>query len=264
MQLGLFSWYGYKTPLQQRLERVRQAGFTSTMLWWGDNGLPDPQISKNLLAKVADLGLTIENIHVKYKDMNCLWSDDDHVRREYLSQHLEYIEFCAKHHLPMMVMHISQKNEIKNPNPHGIELIKKITEEAEALGVVIAIENTRRVNLVEALLDAIDNNNLGLCYDTSHGRLYEPSEFHLLNKYPHRLKCLHISDNDGLEDKHWNPYEGVIDWNRFIKCFPSQGQCKILALETSPKNPNESEADFLRTAYESASKLLEGMQKRTS
>jgi hypothetical protein len=34
---GLFSWYGFNTPLKERLKKIRDANFTATSLWWGDS-----------------------------------------------------------------------------------------------------------------------------------------------------------------------------------------------------------------------------------
>jgi sugar phosphate isomerase/epimerase len=264
MQLGLFSWYGFEAPLYSRLKRIKKAGFASTMLWWGDNESPDPQIDADLFRKAKELDLKIENIHVPYTDANRLWATDHNVHKSYLPRYLRYIDFSSKHGIPTIVMHISSGYLVEQPNGFGIDTLRRLSTYALRAGVSIAIENTRNVSLVVALLEGIDNKNLGLCYDTSHGWLYEGAEFYLLKKYPYRLKCLHISDNDGLEDRHWNINEGVIDWNAFAQSVPIGSECQTLSLEVYPRNGNVHEEDFLREAYTRACNLRDLLNNRTS
>ena len=38
-----------------------------------------------------------------------------------------------------------------------------------------------------------------------------------------RLMALHISDNDGSEERHWLPFEGVIDWPAFCSALKEAG-----------------------------------------
>ncbi len=263
IKLGIFSWYGYKAPLSQCLEHIKQAGFSSTMLWWGDDEL-DPQIDNELFKKAADMGVTVENIHVPFSDANWLWATEHDIHKAYLSRHMKYLDFSAKHGFPTIVMHISKGYQVVKPNKYGIDTMKRLTRYAQEVGVSIVIENTRRVGLIEAILEAIECKNLGLCYDTSHGGLYEDSEFYLLKKFPFRLKCVHISDNDGLEDRHWNINEGVVDWNSFINNFPKESECQTLSLEVYPKDASQAEANFLRDAYSRVSALRELIETRTS
>jgi sugar phosphate isomerase/epimerase len=262
MRLGLFSWYGYQAPLAQRLQRIKDAGFTSTALWWGDDQLPDPQIDADLMKKASDMGIAIENIHVPFADANRLWAADHDVHKAYLADYLHYLDFSAERGLPMIVMHVSNGNLVQQPNRFGIDTMTRLAKYALEVGVSIAIENTRRGGLIHALLDAIESTNLGLCYDTSHGRLYEDGEFSLLKSFPDRLKCLHISDNDGLEDRHWSIHEGVINGDAFVHALPKGGEYQTLSLEVYPKDENVTEVDFLRDTHARASELRELIESR--
>jgi sugar phosphate isomerase/epimerase len=262
MKLGIFSWYGFKAGISHRLERIRQAGFDSTMLWWGDEPEGEKPFSKSTIRKIVDLGLEVENVHVPFGNPNDLWSSDERVRSTHGNKNIRYIEECALCGYGMIVMHISSKLLVEKPNQYGIDSMRVLVELAEKLDVCIAIENTRRVALVEALLYSIASPNIGLCYDTSHGRLYEPEDFYLLHKYGKWLKCLHMSDNDGLEDRHWNIGHGIIDWDRFAVCFPSATYKGLLSVEVYPKDPNVSEENHLREACGSLVRLREKIISR--
>jgi sugar phosphate isomerase/epimerase len=234
------------------------------MLWWGENEFPDPEIDQDLMKRALDLGISVENIHVPYKDANRLWTTDIDVHKAYLSRYMAYIDFSSKHGLSSIVMHVSEGDQVKRPNRYGIDAMSRLCTYGRKSGVSIAIENTRKVELVAALLEGIDDENLGLCYDTSHGRLYEESSFWLLKKFPQRLKYLHISDNDGVEDRHWNIGEGVVDWECFAQHVPTEGNCQSLSLEVYPRDKDQEEIEFLRKAFESANRLRAVVTKKTS
>jgi sugar phosphate isomerase/epimerase len=262
MNLGIFVRYGYASSLKTRLQRIKAAGFESVMLW-ADDFLFDPIIAADLCSSAGKYELALENVHIPYEEAKQLWSLDADERNAFLEKHIRYIRRCMECGLPMIVMHVAKGYEPQHSNSYGIESMSCLVDEAEQYGVQIAIENTRKPDLVEAILHQIDRPFLGLCYDTSHGKLYEPVQFGLLKKYPHRLKCLHISDNDGIEDRHWNIGEGVIDWNEFVQCFPS-GQYKgPLSLEVFPKEPHETECDHLKKAFDRVYRLRQMIDEKS-
>lgn len=249
-ELGIFSWYGFNTPIIKRLKKIKESGFDSTMLWWGDE-LSFKELNKQELIKETHKNkLIIENIHVPFDNANDIWSADNEKRDTILKNYKEWIRDCSTYGIPTMVMHISKGNEISNPNKYGYQSIEILTNEAEKCNINITLENTRKNNLLEYLLDSIESPNLGICYDTSHAQLYGDEKFNLLKKYNNRIFCFHISDNDGLEDKHWPVGAGVIDWQSFVSNFPLDYK-GIISLEVYPRDTVISEENFLNEAYES-------------
>jgi sugar phosphate isomerase/epimerase len=69
----------------------------------------------------------------------------------------------------------------------------------------------------------------------------------------------HLSDNDGLEDRHWFPGDGVVDWHKIAQAFPKQKCSGRLLLEILPKDkvPKESPEVFIAQAYESLTSIAE-------
>ena len=260
MKVGIFAWYGYELPTPTRLAHIKRAGFDSTMLWWSDEPAEVPDFDNEDLETARRIDLAVENVHVPYENATGLWSAVKTERMDYETEQRRHLRYCRHHGIPMIVMHVSKKYDVLQPNPSGIETMRRLVTQAEKEGVEIAIENCRVVSLVEALLDEIDNECFGLCYDTSHGRLYEEDDFYLLKKYSHKLKCVHVSDNDGLEDTHWNPGKGVIDWDLFTKQLQKARNLKTLSLEVFPKEESISEETFLDEAYEGACRLRRSIE----
>ena len=47
-----------------------------------------------------------------------------------------------------------------------------------------------------------------------------------------RIECLHVHDNNGLEDQHIAPYTGVMDWKHFMEGLKVIGYNKPMCFET--------------------------------
>lgn len=76
-----------------------------------------------------------------------------------------------------------------------------------------------------------DPTLIGVCIDTNH--LMEnyaalPEIVTALNK---RIFSFHISDYDGIDEKHWVPGKGVIDWQTFKQSLEKIGYCGPLICE---------------------------------
>jgi sugar phosphate isomerase/epimerase len=251
---GIFSWYGYNTPLRERFRNIQEAGFVSTMLWWGDGKAFKELDKKQLVHETRLHGLFIENIHVPFDEANDIWSKEKAPRFRIMDKYLEWINDCSRYGIPMMVIHVSRGIHIDKPNGYGLRCIETLVQEAEKKNIRIALENTRKNDLIEYLLKNVDSDKLALCYDTSHGFLYHDKDFCLLNTFRDRTACFHISDNDGQEDRHWIVGQGIINWKRFIKAFPRQYD-GVLSAEVYPKSESIDERAFLSEAYKSLSEL---------
>lgn len=70
-----------------------------------------------------------------------------------------------------------------------------------------------------AMLEGSDQTLVGVCLDVNHmmGHYRElPAIVERLGKH---LFTLHISDYDGVDEKHWLPGAGVIDWGAFLNAL---------------------------------------------
>ncbi|MBQ7642920.1 MAG: sugar phosphate isomerase/epimerase, partial [Clostridia bacterium] len=77
----------------------------------------------------------------------------------------------------------------------------------------------------EAILDALRSPYFGACLDVGHanmfGDLVSPEK--LLKAGGDRVLCLHVHDNDLLNDNHIMPFLGKIDWASFMKVLKESG-----------------------------------------
>lgn len=251
-QLGIFSWFGFVMPLPQRLDLIKKAGFDATTIWWEDE-IGSPGIRKEKMpALVREAGLQLENIHVPYDDIDDLWSESEILRNRILDRHIEWLNNCADLDIPVMLMHIIDRKFPPQPNKRGIDSINRLLRTAEDLGVKIALENTGSVDYIDFVLSALPSDNLVFCYDSSHDFLYSDVKAAILKKQGHRLRHLHLSDNDLKKDRHWLPGEGIIDWQQIRKVFPRDTYKGNITLEVYPKE-EDLKGDpqyFIKKAYQ--------------
>ncbi len=250
--IGIFSWYGIDIPFKERISKIKNAGFESTSVWFGQEETLFARGDKDALANIVrDYGLYLENIHSPYEDINDLW--DQFKAVEVKNRIKTEIEFCERHEIPILVSHITKGDGIKEITSCGITTLKEIIKYAEERNVIIAIENTRQMKVFHDLFGLIQSGNLGFCYDSSHDNLYCEKPFDLLRTYKDKLVCTHISDNGGTNDDHWLPFNGIIDWNKFSDYFP-ESYTGVYTLEVVPKDNGEN-TQFLTEAYEAIHRI---------
>lgn len=250
-KLAIFSWFGFILPLPERLRLIRQAGFDAVSLWWEDEQGSSVIKKEDFAELVDDSGLIFENIHAPFNNANDLWHENKTARNNTIKKHLNWLEDCAKYNIPLMVMHVTEGDNPAAPNKHGIESILCLVRFAENVGVKIAIENTRREDNISFILNEILSDHLGYCFDSSHANLYSDKGETLLKNYGDRLIATHLSDNDGIKDRHWLPGNGIIEWKNIIDSFAINRYEKNLTLEVcaNQEEMKEQPEQFLKKAF---------------
>ncbi len=249
---GIFSWFGYELPIAERLRLIKKAGFFCTSVWFGQEEEFIRNGKEELIPKlVRDSGLFLENVHAPFRNCNDIWSDNTSIRKAIQHKYISYVCFCSKHDIPILVIHISKSNDAPEFNKYGIRLLREIVRYAEDSNVIVAIENTRKPHYLDYIYSNIESPCLGFCYDSSHDFLYSDKPGMLLNKWGHLLVATHLSDNDGITDKHCLPKEGNIDWELVKKYFPGKTYSGNFILEVVSIIDQRKSADlFLKNAFE--------------
>ena len=69
------------------------------------------------------------------------------------------------------------------------------------------------------LLEHVHPDLAGVCLDTNHLMTDYTALPEAVRSLGSRLIALHCSDYDGVDEKHWPPGQGVIDWSAFIQAL---------------------------------------------
>ncbi len=104
---------------------------------------------------------------------------------------------------------------------HAKYCLNELAEYAHPKGVKIALENLPRTclgNKLEEHLDMLSaNDKLKVCLDLNHSLIDDTAEY--IKKIGNKIITIHVSDRDNINERHWLPGEGVLDWKNIIDAF---------------------------------------------
>lgn len=246
--LGTFSDFGVDTGEQIRL--FKQTGFDGFFTSW-ESGAPVAEWAQ--LAR--DEHLLYQSIHAPFGRATDMWKADE-AGEAAVEELLSCLQDCARHQVPIMVVHAVIGPDAPPPGPVGIEHYGRVVRQAAEWGVSIAIENTEGEAYLDALMGALTEETVGFCWDSGHELCYNHSQ-DMLARYGDRLIGTHLNDNLGirdaegqitwLDDLHLLPFDGITDWRRAaarLKALPFRGP---LTFELTTKSkPGRHENDSYR------------------
>ena len=91
------------------------------------------------------------------------------------------------------------------------------------------------VDYIDRLNREAGKECFGMCLDTGHLNLCRIDERIYIPKLGKRIKCLHVHDNDSIEDRHEAPYSGNIYWDGYLKALREAGYEGDISFETGPQ-----------------------------
>lgn len=255
--IGIFDWFGYRLPMEERAALIRAAGFSHVMLWWGDeyaeyNG---PKEAQPDLFRRA--GLKIESVHLPFADINDLWLDN--IKGDTIFRYLcACLENCGEHGLLTAVLHVSMGS---NPPPFcevGARRFQALADIADKQEITLALENLRRLDYLDYVFGKVQSNALGFCYDSGHDLLYASAPYLMIDMYGPKLKAVHLHDNEGVFDEHLTPGQGRVEWPllkaKLDKYYngPYMLECQNWGEDAERTSP----AEYLARALAAAKRLL--------
>jgi sugar phosphate isomerase/epimerase len=252
-RLGTYAWFGYELPLEERLRLIKQTGFDTTCLWFGDEEeMYRDGYADRMPTLTRDTGLYLDNIHAPFDDNHFIWSEDKDSEEKILREFINTLEYCAEHQIPVMVAHLANSYSTSPPGERGLYIIRDLLSKAESLGVTIAAENTGRPEYLEYIFTNIESPSLRFCYDSGHDFVWGKPQGKLLDDWGHLLVTTHLSDNYGKTDDHLLPGKGTIDWQKVEKSFLKSKYHGALILEVEDFNAVKrlSPEEYLQAGYE--------------
>lgn len=248
--------------IKEILANIKKAGFENVMVAYKVGR------AEESLKIAKDLGLNVPFVHLT--NSNVLWAKGDE-NISLMKNLKEQIEITAKYKIPTAVLHATKGNAEElalPPNQHGLDCIKELVSFAKKLKVKIALENLDKPSYkhFKFVLDNINDENLGFCYDAGHHQLYFPN-IDILKKYGNRIIAIHMHDNlmdwiygyDWTRDLHRLPFDGKINYEKILKKLSLTPYNNVMMLELHKENSvmyeNLTDLEFLNEARKRAEKL---------
>lgn len=190
----------------------------------------------------ADCGITIWSCHAPFGTSD-ISDPDESVRRASVENVIEAMDSAVELAAGIVVLHGSREPITVEDRPDRlarcISSLSELCGAASERGVVLALELLPRTCLanrsaeMQAILDSTEGD-LRVCYDVNHITLYEGAR-ESLNALGDRIVTLHISDHDGIDERHWIPGKGIIDWPDFMAGLDDIGYRGCLMHEARDK-----------------------------
>ena len=139
------------------------------------------------------------------------------------------------------------------------EKLPLLADVAETYGADICIEVLPRTCLGrdsdEILAMLAYDDRLRVCLDTNH--IFRESEVDFIHKIGKKIATTHISDRDDINERHWLPGEGLLDWVAIMDALDEIGyegdwiyECGLKPKPTIIRERDLTFADLYKNAQE--------------
>lgn len=220
------------------------------------------------LARISKAnGIHLWSYHLPFagvKDLDIAATDAD-IRRRTLEEQYEHMRRAADIGISLFVIHPSSEPKSTEPDARREELLcareslSALADCAERLGARMAVEDLPRSCLGHTAAEMAElvgeDARLGVCFDVNHLLYDTHAEF--LRTLGERIVTVHISDYDYVNERHWLPGEGKIDWPALYSGLEAAGYTGPwlyelgLAPEATISRPRDlTFTDFVRNAGE--------------
>lgn len=214
--ISISSCFDYDISLEEQMKYISKAGFTHISL--GSN-LEHSKLFKEgrveqIKNALSENSLSIDTIHFSQS----LATDDWQPVME------KTMQIAKELNCPVIVAHCTSFMGKEIQCNDDIEKLKDsiidLTELCKIYNVKVALENLcpgKATDMLEQMLEVVDENYIGFCYDSSHDQIDGPRPMTLLKKWKHRLMAVHISDRIKPFTDHVTIGEGFIRFDEMIE-----------------------------------------------
>lgn len=166
------------------------------------------------LSLLKKAGMTLWSVHLPFaRELDI--SEPDEARRLSAIQALgAVIELAREMGAQTLVVHGSSEPNEDASRPARLEACGKSLKTLQALAgdMALAVENLPRscIGRVGSEIADLAENCAGVCFDVNHLLIQTHAEF--LDKTEKRIITTHLSDYDGVNERHWLPGTGIVPW----------------------------------------------------
>jgi sugar phosphate isomerase/epimerase len=207
----------------------RRLGCTRCQFYRNTNSPPE---DAEVVDTCAEAGLVIDSIHGVFGEEHDPSSTDERLRAKSIVTYRAEGELALRLGGPQVVVHPSPlvpRGHLSRVTPavraarmgplrKSMEQLARIGEE---MGVVYLFENLPDVCwigdqplMVAEMVREIGSPRLRMCFDSGHA-LITGKQIESLRGCADVVDYVHIHDNDGIEDLHLMPGDGVTPWTQF-------------------------------------------------
>lgn len=231
---------------ENELKRIKEAGFDSVDFdlckFWPDRE-KELELYKSMDAGLKVLeqsGLYFNGVHVSFGDNWDISAVDESKRVAVVQQVKDIFSVCDPYKPYCYVLHGSfEPIEDEERETKINQLIKSLRELKDLTSAQVCVEVLPRTCLCNTSAETAyiaDKAGVGVCMDVNH-LLQEKTE-DAIRVLGNRIKTTHISDYDHVNERHWLPGEGDINWGAVLQALEEIGYDGVWNYEVSLATPN--------------------------
>ena len=200
---------------------------------------------KKAARDAKEYGIELWSFHLPFEPFEQIdiSSSDKDVRTDTLKIHKELITRAADIGIDKFVIHPSaepiEDAQREDAIKYSMQSLSELADFAAEKGAVIAVEDLPRSclgNCSEEILRLISaNDKLRVCFDTNH--LLKGNNAEFMEKIGEKIITVHVSDYDFVNERHWLPGEGKLDWDMMVDGLEKIGYNGIWMYEIGLKTP---------------------------
>lgn len=260
-----------------QLPMLKDIGFGAFFTEWY------PEFTSEWADAATKCGMIYQSIHSPFSgkyDVSHLWRGGE--EGEFVTNSLiECVKDCAKHNIPVMVIHPFIGFRDHTPTEVGLDNYARVIDVANDLGVKLGFENVEGEEYLAAIMKRFwDAPSCGFCLDTGHEQCYNGGK-DMMALYGEKLCHTHFNDNLGIilppeasiddtwqNDLHLTMGDGIVDWKGVmdrIEASPYDGPliCELSRNNRPNRNDHDSYAamsleEFYKFAFERMQKVIYG------
>lgn len=200
---------------------------------------------KKIAKDAKEYGIELWSFHLPFApfDQIDISSSDKELRSSTLKIQKEFISRAADIGIDKFVIHPSGEPIDDSNREEAIKFsmqsLSELADFAAKNGAVIAVEDLPRTclgNSADEILRLISaDERLRVCFDTNH--LLKDNNANFMEKVGKKIITVHVSDYDFVNERHWLPGEGKLDWNMMVDGLEKIGYNGIWMYEIDTKTP---------------------------
>ncbi len=249
---------------EARLGKLFELGI-GIELMLDDSRILWPEFQKDTVSRLAErlkeTGVAAL-LHGPFHNLN-LGARDGHIRDYSRELILRGFDVARIVNSPIMVIHLAMLPQYSPESADAwwrsfSSVFPEVLAGAEKNGVLLLVENTYEADpaVFERVFERFDSPQLAMCLDVGHAHCYSsvpPQEW--AARLHHRIRHLHLSDNDGESDRHWTLGKGTVDISPVLDVFATDVVRPSITLEV----PFDTVDESLTVYYQATESIMKGL-----
>lgn len=260
-RIGMSTWNS-ESICDERFLEFNKAGITDVEI-----SVPASEYEnldyKNILRLSKEYDVNLWSYHLPFAPFDKVDLSDKKLCKNTVAYFGELIKKVADIGIDKIVVHSSAEPILDKERKEKIETAKEslasLANAAKQSGCVIAVEDLPRSCIgrnSDEILELISADpSLCVCFDTNHLLCEDHADF--IKKAGNKIITTHISDYDLINERHWMPAEGIIDWQKVLQALKDVEYSGIWLYEVSfsapwsiVRNRDLTSFDFIKNANE--------------